>query len=84
MRRDPRAPAALISQTVKPDLRVENHLSLFLLWPLTDRAGVWIEENVSEDRLWFGTALVVEPRYVTTLIEGMTLDGLILTGGSRQ
>lgn len=77
-------PAALISQTLKPDLRVENHFSLFLLWPLSERADVWIEENVSEDRQWFGTALVVEPRYVTALVEGMISDGLILAGGSRQ
>jgi hypothetical protein len=67
----------------KPDIRVENHFSLFLLWPLSERAEIWIQENVSEDRQRFGDALVVEPRHVSALTNGMVADGLTVVGEPR-
>jgi len=70
----------------EPDFLIENHFSLFLLWPLSSLAHAWIHENVSEDRQWFGEALVVEPRYVSALIVGIVADGLTFVGegGARQ
>jgi hypothetical protein len=32
-----------------PDFRCENHDSIFLLYPLSDSAKSWIEENLSSD-----------------------------------
>jgi hypothetical protein len=32
-----------------PDCRCENHGSIFLLYPLSDPAKSWIEENLSSD-----------------------------------
>lgn len=58
------------------DFRVENHGSVFLLRPLTVRAHDWIVAHVADDALWFGRALVVEPRYVENIVDGMTIDGL--------
>jgi hypothetical protein len=42
-----------------PDFRSENHGSLFLLFPLTERAHSWIEEHLPENAQWFGNAVVV-------------------------
>lgn len=62
-----------------PDIRIESHFSLFLVWPLSARAISWLRENVNRECQRFGSALVVEPRYVNDIISGMTDDGLLLT-----
>jgi hypothetical protein len=48
--------------------------SLFHL--TTPEASAWVEENVTAEAQFFGTALVVEPRYVADLIHGMHEAGL--------
>lgn len=75
--------ASQLTEASKSDIFIENHFSLFLVWPLSSRAENWIEENVSHDCQWFGMALVVEPRYLRALIEGMLADGLSLVGERR-
>ena len=60
------------------DALIENHGSIVLLRPLSDAAEAWLEENVAEDALRFGGAVVCEPRYVEALCLGMTEDGLVL------
>lgn len=59
-----------------PDFRCENHGSLFLLRPLTRSAHSWIEEHVPSDAQWFGNALVIEHRYVWTILVGIQDSGL--------
>jgi hypothetical protein len=61
-----------------PDVLVENHGSLYLMWPQTDSAQEWIDEHIPEDAQWFGSALVIEPRYVEDVAHGMMEDGLRL------
>ena len=58
------------------DVKIENHGSLVLLRPLTEAASDWLDENISEDAQHFGGAVVVEPRYVEAIVEGMQNDGL--------
>lgn len=58
------------------DVTVERDGSLFLLRPQNRRGRRWIEKNVDPDAMWFGSALVVEPRYVVDVAEGMLNDGL--------
>jgi len=58
------------------DVNIENHGSLVLLRPLTEAASDWLDENISEDAQHFGGAVVVEPRYVEAIVEGMQNDGL--------
>jgi len=71
------------------DVRVEYHGSLYLLRPLTAAAKQWLIDNVGDevqyfggaltpfDKVqYFGGALVVEPRYVADLLEGLRGDGL--------
>lgn len=58
------------------DVQVEDCGSLFLLDLCSDFARQWVAENVSEESMFFGMKLVVEPRYVRDLLQGMLNDGL--------
>jgi hypothetical protein len=57
------------------DIRVQDHGSIVLLWPDTDRAKEWVEANVAYEQTW-GHAIVVEPRYLGDIVEGARNDGL--------
>jgi hypothetical protein len=59
-----------------PDFEVENHQSIFLLRPLTPVAESWIEEFLPEDCTYFGSAVVVEHRYIADIVHGIQNDGL--------
>lgn len=63
--------------TTKPDVTVANHGSINLVTPHTDEARTWIDHNVPEGQ-WFGRHLVVEPRYLENLWDGMERDGLVV------
>ena len=65
----------------EPDFRCENHGSLFLLFPLTQPAHSWIEEHLPEDAQWFGNAVVVEHRYIWSILDGIQDAGLALSRG---
>lgn len=59
-----------------PDFRCENHGSVFLLFPLTQSAHSWIEEHVPSDAQRLGNAVVIEHRYVWTILAGIQDSGL--------
>lgn len=63
------------------DAVVENHGSLVLLRPVSEAAHDWIEEHLPEDRMYFGEAVVVGPRYVLHIVFGMKNAGLELVNG---
>lgn len=59
------------------DVSVENHGSIFVFQPRSERGRTWIDEHVeAEDWQWWGGGLVVEPRYARDLADGMLGDGL--------
>ena len=58
------------------DVQVVNHGSILLFHLNTREASAWVEENVAGEAQFFGTALVVEPRYVAALVAGMREEGL--------
>jgi hypothetical protein len=58
------------------DVHAVNHHSIVLFHLNTREASAWVEENVASEAQFFGTALVVEPRYVAALVAGMREDGL--------
>ena len=64
---------------IEPDFVVEDHGSIFLLRALTPAANSWIEENLSEDRMTFCSAVVIESRYVVDILEGIAADGFSVT-----
>lgn len=56
-------------------MRVENHGSICIVQPEDDSEREWLEENVSEEAMWWGGGLVVEPRYVEGLMAGFYGEG---------
>ena len=60
------------------DFLLENHGSIFLLQPLSPAANDWVAENLPEDHLTFGSAVVVEPRYIADIVRGAQADGLVI------
>lgn len=56
---------------------IENHGSLFLVRPGTADVAAWLREHTDEEAQWFGGALVVEPRYVGDLVEGLIAEGFV-------
>jgi len=64
-----------------PDFELENHGSLFLLRPLNPAADEWMTERLPMDHpetQFWGSAIVIEPRYVAPIVEGIVADGLVL------
>jgi hypothetical protein len=62
---------------MKTDVLVGDHGSVCMVTPMSPAAREWVDENVSlESWQWLGTSFSCEPRYVTSLIEGMQEDGL--------
>ena len=60
----------------EPDFRCENHGSIFLLYPLSESAQSWIEENLPSDAQWFGNAVAIEHRYIWPVLDGIQNDGM--------
>ena len=58
------------------DLTIENHGSIFLLYPVTALGRDWVAENVAEDAMRFGDAVAVEHRYIEAIAIGAINDGL--------
>jgi len=64
--------------TVSPDFSIQNHFTVFLICPFSQRARAWIAEFVQPEAQYFGSAIAVEPRYVADLLEGMLAAGLTM------
>jgi hypothetical protein len=58
------------------DFHVVDDHSLFLLQPITAAAAGWITEHLPADAMMFGSAIVIEHRYVEDILDGITGDGL--------
>jgi hypothetical protein len=55
---------------------VEDHGTITLVRPHTADVEAWLREHT--DGQWFGNALVVEPRYVNDLCQGLFSEGFAL------
>lgn len=60
------------------DFQIQDEGSIVLLRPLTTDAKEWLETNLSEDAQYFGSAAVVEPRYIWDIVNGFQSEGLCL------
>lgn len=45
------------------DVAVENHGSIFLFRPVSNKGRQWLHATAPEDAQWWGLALAVEHRY---------------------
>ena len=71
------------------DFEIRNEGSIFLLFPKNDAAREWIDVNIygtdadtgipENEVQWFGGGIVIEPRFVPDIIEGIQGDGLKVT-----
>lgn len=57
------------------DIRFENHGTVWLAFPQTDRGQQWFDEHVSAE-MAYGKAIVIEHRFVGSIIEGAARAGL--------
>jgi hypothetical protein len=64
------------NEAIEFDIKVENHFSLYILQDLTPTGKAWLDEHIPEDTLTWGGGIVVEPRYVSDIVQGMIADGL--------
>ena len=69
------------SSPTRSDFICENHGSIFLLRLISPAAFTWIEEHLPPDRITFGNGVVIEPRYVWTILHGLQEDGLVVSRG---
>jgi hypothetical protein len=60
------------------DFELQDEGSIYLLRPLTGEAAEWLEEHIEQNRQMFGTAVVVEHRYIADIVRGIRDDGLEL------
>lgn len=59
------------------DVAVENHGSLCLLRPVSSIGEKWLVDNIHEP-MYLGTAVAVEPRLLSNVVDGMQEAGLEL------
>ena len=67
---------------MQADFLFQNHGSVCLLQPLTPAGEQWFGENLPVDNpetQFFGSSIVIEPRYVAAILEGIRNDGLRVT-----
>jgi len=58
---------------------LENHGSIWLFRPKDMEAEQWVDENISDDRQSFGSAVAVETRYIQDIVEAFKeADGEIV------
>jgi hypothetical protein len=55
--------------------------TVWLLAPYSKHACAWVAQNIPDDAMWFGSAIVVEHRYVAALIAHIERDGLAVRRG---
>jgi hypothetical protein len=64
-----------------PHFELENHGSLFLLRPPDSTAKEWMNEHLpvdSPETQFCAGAIVIEPRYLESIVDGILADGLVL------
>lgn len=59
-----------------PDFRLRDSGSIWLLFPVSDAAKAWIEENIPDDAQWLGKGLAIEARFVDNILGGLAGAGL--------
>ena len=60
---------------MKPDFVVENHGTIFLVFPAHEQARDWLEQNVASDAQWLGCSLAVEHGYIVDLVTAIKEEG---------
>jgi hypothetical protein len=64
--------------SLSADFCIHNHGSIFLHAPQSTSARLWLAENVGRDNGYqpYWPTVVIEHRYIQTIVEGIQNDGL--------
>jgi hypothetical protein len=60
------------------DLELSGSGTVYLFRPLTCAARARVKNHLPADATWFGDAVVIEHRYIGTIIGGVIGDGLVV------
>ena len=72
-------PVAKSRKAPEADFLFQNHGSICLLKPLTPAGEEWFNEHLPVDNpetQFWGGSIVIEPRYIAPILEGIQNDGL--------
>lgn len=62
------------------DFTLYNHGSVVVLTPNTKAGKAWMQANIDvENAQVWGKGVVVEPRYVGSILDGLTAEGLTVS-----
>lgn len=61
------------------DFHIYNYGSLYLLDPRTDAADTWVDDCLPEDCRRWNHAVVVEPRYIGDICQGIIAEGMTIS-----
>lgn len=61
------------------DFLLANHGSVCILNAITAEACQWADDHLTDDALrWGPSGIVIEPRYVGDIVQGIVDDGLLV------
>ena len=66
--------------TPHADFTLHDHGSIAVLVPLSEAGEDWCDDHIDPEALMWGGGIVIEPRYVASIIAGINDDGLVVTG----
>ena len=61
------------------DFLLVDHGSIFVLNAMSDAAKQWEDDNLPDDAVTWCRGTVIEPRYITDILEGIAAEGLQVT-----
>lgn len=62
------------------DFQINNHGSIIILVPQSQAAEKWVEDKIGSGNGYqpYWPSVIIEPRYIDDIIEGIQLDGLVV------
>lgn len=57
------------------ELQIKDEGSIFLLDAGNEEAATWLADHLDSEAMRWGSAYVVEPRYVDDIVQGFEADG---------
>jgi hypothetical protein len=58
------------------DIQARDEGTLWLVKPLSAAGKNWLDENIQDEALVWGDAIVIEHGFIQSVIEGIVADGL--------
>ena len=58
------------------DFTIQNEGTILILIPVSAAADIWIAEHIPDDSMRWGAGVVVEPRYMADIVDGILSDSM--------